>query len=270
MLDALFKPKAVAVVGASTKEFNMGNKIIMNLVEFGFKGHIYPINPNVDEIRGVKAYKSILDVPTDVDVVHLPIPAASVPQVIEECGQKNVKFVILNGGGFAEIGPVGKAIEDECWATAKKYGIRLFGPNCQGVINASPEVRAYCNFTFTRPESGVVSIIALSGGVAELLHQTIYRMGIGTRMYASNGNARDVSISEIMEYFGDDEGCHAIILYIEGIRDPKKFLDVSTKVVKKKPIVVMQAGRSKAGADAAATHTGALVRKDITSDLIFE
>ncbi len=270
MLDALFKPKAVAVVGASTKEFNMGNKIIMNLIEFGFKGHIYPINPNVDEVRGVKAYKSILDVPTDIDVVHLPIPAASVPAVIEECGRKNVKFVILNGGGFAEVGPAGKAIEDECNARAKKYGIRLFGPNCQGIINASPEVRAYCNFTFTRPEPGVVSIIALSGGVAELLHQTLFRMGIGTRMYASNGNARDVSIPEIMEYFGNDDGCHVIVLYIEGIRDPKEFLRVAREVVKKKPIVVMQAGRSKAGAHAAATHTGALVRKDITSDLIFE
>ena len=270
MLDALFKPKAVAVVGASQKEFNMGNKVIMNLVEFGFKGTIYPINPNVDQVRGVKAYKSMLDVPTDVDVVHLPIPAASVPQVIEECGQKNVKFVILNGGGFAEVGPAGKAIEDECLEKAKKYGIRLFGPNCQGIINTDPEVRAYCNFTFTRPEPGVVSIIALSGGVAELLHQTIYRMGVGTRMYASNGNARDVSIPEIVEYFGNDEGCHVIVLYIEGIRDPKKFLEVTQEVVKKKPIVVMQAGRSKAGADAAATHTGALVRKDITSDLIFE
>jgi acyl-CoA synthetase (NDP forming) len=270
MLDALFKPKTVAVVGASQKEFNMGNKIIMNLVEFGFKGHIYPINPNVDQVRGVKAHKSILDVPTDVDVVHLPIPAASVPQVIEECGQKNVKFVILNGGGFAEIGPAGKAIEDECLKKAKKYGIRLFGPNCQGIINTDPEVRAYCNFTFTRPEPGVVSIIALSGGVAELLHQTIYRMGVGTRMYASNGNARDVSIPEIIEYFGNDEGCHVIMLYIEGIRNPKKFLEVAQQVVKKKPIVVMQAGRSKAGAQAAATHTGALVRKDITSDLIFE
>lgn len=270
MLDALFKPKAVAVIGASQKEFNMGNKIIMNLVEFGFKGHIYPINPNADQVRGVKAYKSILDVPTDVDVVHLPIPAASVPQAIEECGQKNVKFVILNGGGFAEIGPEGKAIEDECFEKAKKHGIRLFGPNCQGIINADPEVRAYCNFTFTRPESGSVSIIALSGGVAELLHQTIYRMGVGTRMYASNGNARDVSIPELLEYFGNDEGCRAIMLYIEGIAHPKKFLKIAREVVKKKPVLVMQAGRSKAGAQAAATHTGALVRKDITSDLIFE
>ncbi len=270
MLDALFKPKSVAVVGASAKEFNMGNKIIMNLVEFGFQGHIYPINPNVDEVQGVKAYRSILDVPTDVDVVHLPIPAASVPQVIAECAQKNVKFAILNGGGFAETGPAGKSLEDECFATAKKHGIRLFGPNCQGIINASPEVKAYCNFTFTRPEPGVVSIIALSGGVAELLHQTLHRMGVGTRMYASNGNARDVSIPEIIEYFGNDEGCQVIVLYIEGIRDPQKFLAVATEVVKKKPIVVMQAGRSKAGAEAAATHTGALVRKDITSDLIFE
>jgi acetate---CoA ligase (ADP-forming) len=178
----------------------VGNRIVRNLVEFGFQGNIYPINPKVDEVRGVRAYKSILDVPGLVDVVHMPIPAASVPSVMEECGQKGVKFVILNGGGFAEIGPVGAAIEEQCIATAKKHGMRIFGPNCQGIINTAPEVRAYCNFTFTRPEPGAISLVALSGGVAELLHQTLFQMGVGTRMYASNGNACDVSIPEILRY----------------------------------------------------------------------
>lgn len=270
MLDALFRPKAVAVVGASAKELNVGNRIIKNLVDFGFKGEIYPINPKVNEIRGVKAYKSILDVPTEVDVVHLPIPAASVPAMIEQCGQKGVKFVILNGGGFSEIGPVGAAIEEECITNAKKYNIRIFGPNCQGIINTAVESRAYCNFTFTRPDPGVVSLIALSGGVAELLHQTLFQMGVGTRMYASNGNACDVSIPEIIRYYGEDEGTHAIVLYVEGLRDPQTFLKAAEEVVVKKPILAMKAGRTEEGSKAAASHTGGLAKKDITTDLIFE
>jgi len=270
MLDALFKPKSVAVIGASAKELNIGNRIIRNLVEFGYTGAIYPINPKVDEVRGVKAYKSILDVPTEVDVVHLPVHAAAVPQIIEECGRKGVKFVILNGGGFSEIGPVGAVIEEECIAKAKKYGIRIFGPNCQGIINTALESRAYCNFTFTRPDPGVVSLVALSGGVAELLHQTLFQMGIGTRMYASNGNACDVSIPDILRYYGKDEGTHAVVLYVEGLRDPQTFLKAAQEVVPKKPILAMKAGRTEAGAHAAASHTGGLAKKDITTDLIFE
>ena len=132
MLDALFKPKAVAVIGASAKELHIGNRIIKNLLDFGFKGPIYPINPRVDEIRGVKAYKSILDVPTEVDVVHMVIPAPSVPQAIEDCGKKGVKFVILNGGGFAEVGPEGAAIQEDCLARANKAASGYSAPIARG------------------------------------------------------------------------------------------------------------------------------------------
>jgi acetate---CoA ligase (ADP-forming) len=270
MLDALFRPKSVAVVGASAKELSVGNRIIKNLVEFGFKGEIYPINSKVDEIRGIKAYKSILDVPTEVDVVHLPIPAASVPGVMEECGKRGVKVAILNGGGFAEIGPAGAAIEEQCMATAKHYGMRIFGPNCQGIINTDPRARAYCNFTFTMPEPGVISIVALSGGVAELIHQTLFELGAGTRMYASNGNACDVSIPDIIRYYGRDEGTEVIVIYVEGLREAKAFLKAVEEVASKKPILAMKAGRTEEGAKAAASHTGGLARKDITTDLIFE
>ncbi len=270
MLNALFKPKAVAVIGASAKELNLGNRIIKNLLDFGFKGPIYPINPKVDEIWGVKAYKSILDVPTEVDVVHMAIAAPAVPQSIEDCGKKGVKFVILNSGGFAEIGPVGAAIEEDCINRAKAHSIRIFGPNCQGIINTDPEVRAYCNFTFTKPDTGAVSIVALSGGVAELIHQTFAEMGVGTRMYASNGNACDVSIPEIIKHYGDDEGTRVIVLYFEGLRDPKAFLDVVRDVAAKKPILAMKSGRTEEGAKAAASHTGGLAKRDVATDLIFE
>ncbi|MFQ5812399.1 MAG: acetate--CoA ligase family protein [Anaerolineae bacterium] len=271
MLDALFNPKAVAVIGASTKELHIGNRVVKNLVDFGFKGPVYPINPKADELWGLKAYDSILDVPTDVDVVHIVIPAKYVPQAIEDCGKKkNVKFVILNGGGFAEVGPEGAAIERDCLARAKEHGIRIFGPNCQGIINTHPDVRAYCNFTFTRPEPGFISIVALSGGVAEVIHQAFSEMGVGTRMYASNGNACDVTIPEIIRYYGDDEGTRVIVLYVEGLRDPRAFMEAVEEVAAKKPILAMKAGRTEEGAKAAASHTGGLAKKDISTDLIFE
>ncbi len=270
MLDALFNPKAVAVIGASTKELAIGNRIIKNLVDFEYKGAIYPINPKADEIRGVKAYGSILDVPTDVDVAHISIPAKFVPMAIDDCGQKNVKFVILNGGGFAEVGPEGAAIQADCMAKAEMHGIRIFGPNCQGVINSDPDVRAYCNFTFTKPDPGHISIVALSGGVAETIHQAFAEMGVGTRMYASNGNACDVTIPEILQYYGDDEETRVIVLYVEGLRDATTFLKVAKDVAAKKPILAMKAGRTKEGAKAAASHTGGLAKEDLATDLIFE
>lgn len=270
MLDALFNPKAVAVIGASSRELHIGNRIIKNLLDFGFTGPVYPINPKADEIRGIRAYPSILDVPTDVDVVHMVIPAQFVPQAIDDCGQKRVKFVILNGGGFAEVGPEGAAIQQDCLARARKHGIRIFGPNCQGIINTDPQVRAYCNFTFTRPDPGHISMVALSGGVAEVIHQAFSAAGIGTRMYASNGNACDVTIPEILRYYGEDEGTRVIVLYVEGLRKPAEFLEVTREVAAKKPILAMKAGRTAEGAKAAASHTGGLAKEDIATDLIFE
>jgi acetyltransferase len=270
MLDSLFNPKAVAVIGASTRELHIGNRVVKNLLDFGYKGPIYPINPKADEIRGLKAYASILDVPTDVDVVHMVIPAQFVPYAIDDCGQKGVKFVILNGGGFAEVGPEGAAIQQDCLTRAKEHGIRIFGPNCQGIINSDPDVRAYCNFTFTRPDPGHISMVALSGGVAEVIHQAFSEMGVGTRMYASNGNACDVTIPEILQYYGEDEGTRVIVLYVEGLRDPTRFLEVASQVAAKKPILAMKAGRTEQGAKAAASHTGGLAKEDLATDLIFE
>ncbi|MEJ2736848.1 MAG: CoA-binding protein, partial [Anaerolineae bacterium] len=270
MLDSLFRPRSVAVIGASTKELHIGNRIVKNLLEFGFKGPVYPVNPKADQIQGIQAYSSILDVPTDVDVAHMVIPAKFVPQAIDDCGQKAVKFVILNGGGFAEVGPEGAAIERDCLAKAKKHGIRIFGPNCQGIINTDPDVRAYCNFTFTRPDPGAISMVALSGGVAEVIHQAFSEMGIGTRMYASNGNACDITIPDILQYYGEDEGTRAIVLYVEGLREPQMFLQVCREVAAKKPILAMKAGRTMKGAQAAASHTGGLAKEDVATDAIFD
>jgi acetyltransferase len=270
MLDSLFKPKGVAVIGASSKELHIGNRVIKNLIDFGYKGAIYPINPKADEIRGLKCYKSILETPGPVDVVHMVIPAKFVPMAVDDCGRKGVKHVIINSGGFSEIGEKGLAIEKDFLQRAAKYGIRILGPNCQGIINTDPEYRAYCNFTFTFPEPGHISIVALSGGVAEVIHQGFAAMGVGTRIYASNGNACDVTIPELIRYLGDDPGTRVIVTYVEGLRDPETFMEVARQVAAKKPILAMKAGRTAEGAQAAASHTGGLAKEDLATDLIFK
>jgi acetyltransferase len=270
MLESLFRPKKVAVIGASSKELSIGNRVIKNLIDFGFRGEIYPINPKADEIRGIKAFKSITDCPDNIDVVHMVIPAKFVPQAVEDCGKKGVKNIIINSGGFSETGPEGEAIEKDFLARAAIYGIRILGPNCQGIINSDPRIRAYCNFTFTKPEPGFISIVALSGGVAEVIHQGFAAMGVGTRIYASNGNACDVTIPEIIGYLGQDDGTRVIVTYVEGLRDPANFMQTVREVAAQKPILAMKAGRTAEGAKAAASHTGGLAKEDLATDLIFK
>ncbi len=269
-LDSLFKPKAIAVIGASAKELSIGNVIIKNLLHYGYTGKIFPINPKESTIRGLTAYPTIFDVDGDIDLAHVIIPSKFVPQIIEDCGKRGIKSVIINSAGFSEMGEEGMALQQAFLDNAKKYGIRIFGPNCQGIINTDPAYKAYCDFTFTFPESGSISIAALSGGVGAVIMQSIFDLGIGMRMYASNGNACDVSIPEIISYYGEDEGTKAIILYTEGFANPSAFMETAKAVAKRKPILAMKAGRTEAGAKAAASHTGSLAGVDISTELIFE
>jgi len=269
-LDFLFKPKSIAIIGASSKELSIGNVIIKNLVNYGYTGKIYPINHKEPEIRGIKAYASIFDVPGDIDLAHVIIPAKFVPQIIEDCGKKGIKSVIINSAGFSEMGEEGMALQKAFLAKAKEYGVRIFGPNCQGIINTDPAYKAYCDFTFTFPEPGAISIVALSGGVGAFIMQSLFDLEIGMRLYASNGNACDISIPEVLNYYGEDEGTKAIILYTEGFSDPREFMKIAKEVAKKKPILAMKSGRTEQGAKAAASHTGSLAGVDISTELIFE
>jgi len=268
-LDHLFKPKAVALIGASAKELSIGNVIIKNLVHYQFRGPVYPVNPKVDEIRGLKAYPSILDVPGEVDLVNIVIPPPFVPGEVENCGKKGVKAIIVNTAGFKEMGAEGQALEDDFLARARKYGIRVVGPNCQGIINSDPAINAYNNFTFTYPDPGHISVVAQSGGVGAVLMQAFYDMGIGQRMYASNGNGSDVSITEIVSYYGKDDETRAIVLYAESLQDPLEFISVARRVTARKPILAITAGRTDKGAEASRSHIGGMAGS-ISMDLIYK
>jgi acetyltransferase len=269
MLDTLFSPKSVAIIGASTKELSIGNVITKNLLHYKYKGPIYPINPKADEVRGIKAYKTIFDVPGDVDLVHISIPSKFVPQAVEDCGKKGVKFIIINSAGFKEVGAEGEALENEVVTIARKYGVRIFGPNCQGIINSDPDIRAYCDFTFTYPNPGHISVVAQSGGVGAVIMQRFFDLGVGMRYYASNGNACDISIEEIIRFWGDDEQTRVIVLYVEGFSDPKGFMEMAYEVAAKKPILAMRGGRTEEGAKAATSHTGGLAGIGLSTELIF-
>ena len=268
-LDALFSPRAVAVVGASNRELTIGYRIIENLLDFGYTGPIYPVNPKGGQIRGLQAYPSILDAPEPVDVAHIVIKNTLVPPCLEDCAKKGVKAVIVNTAGFREIGDEGAALEDQLVAVALKTGLRVFGPNCQGIINTDPAVRAYCNFTFTRPSPGHISIVAQSGGVGEVIHQRITELGVGVRQYASNGNACDVSIPEIIQHYGQDEQTKVIVVHIESLPDPRAFLEKATEVCRRKPLLAMKVGRTAEGAKAVSSHTGGMMKQDTTIELVF-
>ncbi len=270
MLTPLFKPRAVAVIGASNKKLSIGYRIVQNLMDYGYKGPIFPVHPKDPFTINFKAYKTILDVPDEIDVAHIVIPGKYVPMAMADCGKKGVKFVIINSAGFKEVGGPGAELEEQVVAIAKEHGVRVVGPNCQGVICSDPAVRAYCNFTFTYPTPGNVAIIAQSGGVGEVINQRFSELGIGVHMYASNGNACDVSIPEIIRYWGTVDEVKVIVVHIESLSDPAEFLEVAAEVAAKKPILGMKTGRTVEGAKAVASHTGGLMEKDISTELIFE
>jgi len=270
MLDKLYRPRGVAVVGASNKELSIGYRVVANLRNHGFKGQIYPVNPKDPEIQGLQAYKSVGEIPGDVDLCNIVIKNKFCPMAVEDCGKNGVKFVILHTAGFRESGEEGAKLEDEILAIAKKYGMRIYGPNAQGVMNSDPEVSLYANFTFTPMQPSGVSILAQSGGVAEVLNLNLRAQGLGFRMYASPGNAADLGLDELLEYFGEDEGTRVILMHIESLADPQRFAEIAGRITRSKPILALKSGSTEAGASAVSSHTGSLASPDKAMNALFE
>ncbi|MFH1372174.1 MAG: acetate--CoA ligase family protein [bacterium] len=270
MLDGLFKPRSVAIIGASNNPFSIGHIVIRNLVDHNFRGPIYPINPKSKVIKSFRTYPSIGDVPDDVDLVNISIKNSLVPTVLEDCGKKGVKFAIVHTAGFKEVGEEGLKLEKQIVEIAHKYGMRIYGPNSQGIQNSDPEVSVYANFTFVPMKPGSISIVAQSGGVGETLKLQLHRVGMGIRMYSSFGNEADVSMNEIIDYFGQDDETKVIMTHIETLKNPAGFLEVAGRVCRKKPILALKTGRTKEGVSAVASHTGSMIEQDTLADAIFK
>jgi len=270
MLDALFKPKSVAIVGASNNPLSIGHIVMQNLLDHNFTGPIYPINPKSRSIKSFRAYPSVSEVPDEVDLVNISIKNTLVPYVLEDCGKKGVKFAIVHTAGFKEVGEEGLQLERQIVEIAHKYGMRIYGPNSQGIQNSDPEISVYANFTFVPMFPGNISIVAQSGGVGETLKLHLYRIGKGIRMYSSFGNEADVSMNEIIDYYGQDEETKAIMVHIETFKDPAGFLEVASRVTRKKPILALKTGRTSEGTKAVASHTGSLIEQETIADVIFQ
>jgi acetyl coenzyme A synthetase (ADP forming)-like protein len=265
-LTGLFNPQALAVIGASANPEKVGYKVIYNLVQNGFPNRIYPINPHTSEILGYKCYESALDVPEELDLAIIAVPAAIVPQVLEECGQRGTKFLIILASGFAEVGRIRE--ERELVEIAQRYGMRFLGPNIFGIYYAPAKMNA--TFGPTEIFPGKIALITQSGALGIALTGKTIMEEIGLAAIASVGNKADLDEVELLEFFAADEHTKAIIIYIEGTRKGRELLQVSRKVVREKPIIAIKAGRSQKGARAAASHTGALAGSDAVFSAAFE
>ncbi len=252
LLNGLLRPKSIAVIGASAKPGKIGYAVIANLLRDGYKGNIYPINPEATEILGLKVYKNIGDVPGEVDAAVMTIPAKIVAQELIECGKKKVKGIILITSGFSEVG--NKAGEDELVEIAHKYGMRILGPNVVGTLSNSDKLNA--SFAPCMPLLGNVSLASQSGALLIALDAATYVRRVGFDKLISNGNMCDVNFTDLVAWLGEDTDTTCIALYIEGFKDGRSFMEAAQKVTK--PIVALKAGVSAHGASAAASHTGSL------------
>ncbi|RLF16712.1 MAG: acetyl CoA synthetase [Thermoprotei archaeon] len=265
-LKYMFYPKSVAVIGASRKPGKIGHEILRNLIEYGYPGKIYPVNPSADEILGLKCYKSVLEIPDEVDLAVISVPAKFVPEVLEQCGKKGVKAVAVISAGFGEIGNVD--LERKIVEIARKYNMRLLGPNIFGLVYTPSKLNASFGPRDVLP--GNIAFISQSGALGIALMGWTILEEIGLSAVVSVGNKADIEDADLLEFFGKDEHTKVILIYMEGVKDGRKFMKVAREVSKRKPIVVIKAGRSERGAKAAASHTGSLAGSDRVYDAAFK
>jgi len=272
-LRAIFAPRSVAVIGASTRPDSVGRAVFANILLHGYTGVVYPVNPKARSILAVKAYPSVLEIPEEVDLAVIVTPAETIPRVLEECGQKGIKGAVVISAGFKELGGEGVRREEAVVQTARKFGIPLIGPNCLGIINTDPEVKLNASFARTMPRAGNIALISQSGavGVAALEYTQAERIGLSK--FISVGNKADLNEKDLLAYLKDDPQTDVILLYLEDLTDPKGFIQLAREITgelkKTKPILAVKAGRTVEGAKAASSHTGALAGSDEAYDSLF-
>jgi len=267
-LEVFFKPRSIAVIGASREERKVGHKIFRNLIDSGFPGKLYPINPHAEEILGFKCYKSVLDVPSEIDLSVIAVPAKIVPLVAEECGEKGVKGIVVISAGFGETGREGAHLERKLLGVCRKYGMRMQGPNCLGIINTASRMNA--SFAAANPPAGSIAFISQSGALGSTILNWSLRNDVGFSSFISLGNEADLTAADFLEAIGEDEQTRVIGLYIEGVKDGGHFIRVARDVTKRKPIVALKAGITDVGMRAVSSHTGSLAGSDVAFSAAFK
>ncbi|HDZ18148.1 MAG TPA: CoA-binding protein, partial [archaeon] len=265
-ISFFFKPKSIAVIGASSTQGKVGNTVLNNIINSGFIGKIYPINPRTDIICELSCYKSVLDVEEDIDIAIFVIPGKFVNTAAIECGKKRVKGLIVISAGFKEIGGEGVKREEELIEIGKKYNMRILGPNCLGLIcldyNGS--------FAADTPKKGGLAMISQSGAMLTGMMDYSMTQAFGFSCNISLGNKADLGAVDFIKYLAEDDTTKVILCYLENITNGSEFLEILPEATRIKPIVILKSGVSEAGARAASSHTGALAGADIAYDLAFE
>jgi acetyltransferase len=261
-LAPLFEPQGIAVFGASDRTDSVGGIVFRNLLEAGYKGHVFAMNPRRKEVQGHTAHASLADIDATVDLAVVATPAKSVPAIVEECGEHGVRMMLILSAGFRETGAEGRRIEDQVMKRAREYGIRIMGPNCLGLIRPHDGI----NLTFgnSGAQSGNIALVSQSGAICTSILDWAEENGIGFSAVVSTGIGADLDFGDYLDYLVTDYRTHAILLYIEGISDARRFMSSLRAAARMKPVIALKVGRHSAGAAASMSHTGALVGSDAT------
>jgi acetyltransferase len=266
-LDRLFNPRRVAVVGAGQDRMQLGHIVLRNLVEAGFGGVVYPINPSRESITGIQAYASVSDTPATPDLAVICTPAAVVPEIVRECGEAGVPTVAVLASGFRETGAEGRELERRVDEERARHEMRLLGPNCLGTI--VPRLGLNASFAGVMPLDGHLAFVSQSGALMTAVIDWAMARQVGFSQVVSIGNMLDVDLGDVIDYLGQDAHTRSIILYIETVTEPRKFMSAARAFARRKPIIVYKAGRFAESAEAAVSHTGAMVGEDDVYDAAF-
>jgi acetyl coenzyme A synthetase (ADP forming)-like protein len=265
----ILQPHSVAVIGAGRKPDGIGHSVVRNLIDGGFKGSIYPVNPNVDTLLGLRCSPDVQAIEGPVDLAVLAIPAGQCIEAVDACGRKGVKGLVVISAGFAEVGAEGVELQRELVLRAHRGGMRVVGPNCFGVINTAPDVGLNATFASRSPIHGGIAFASQSGALGVAILEQSLSSGLGLSSFVSMGNKSDVSSNDLLRYWNQDGATRAILLYLESFGNPRAFARVAPVVSRTTPIVVVKSGRSSAGTRAAASHTAALASPDTVVDALF-
>lgn len=268
-ISRILQPASVAVIGAGRNPAGIGHTVVRNLVDGGFRGLVYPVNPNIDTLLGLTCWPDVEAIEGPVDLAVLAIPAGQCLAVVDACGRKGVKSLVVISSGFAEIGPDGAALQAALLLHAHRGGMRVVGPNCFGVINTAPDVSLNATFASLAPVHGGIAFASQSGALGIAVLEQSLTSGLGLSSFVSTGNKSDVSSNDLLRFWRQDSDTRAILLYLESFGNPRAFARVAPVVSRTTPIVVVKSGRSSAGTRAAASHTAALASPDIVVDALF-
>ena len=264
----ILSPSSIAVIGASRTPGTIGFELVHNLVRGGFTGAVLPVNPHAQSVGGIHAYARVGDAPTPPDLAIIAVPAGAVEDVVAECGAAHVGGIVIISAGFAELGTDGRAVEASLVKSARRYGMRIVGPNCMGLANTDPAIRMNATFAPVDPIPGNVAFMTQSGALGISLIDESARRGIGISSFVSVGNKADISGNDLLRYWESDDATAVIALYLESFGNPRKFVRIASRVARVKPIVAVKSGRSPAGARGAMSHSAALATSDDVAELV--